>query len=151
MNWECYCVHFNFASTQFTLWLQSYFSFILYYCKNDLVFNYKDCCVWFFKKIIVIYFFNLDHHVPAHCVCIGQKRSPRTGVRDGCDQTCECRELNPDLLQAQHVILTTGLSLQPNCYFERKLWSEFCKTNAEKIISSISFFLFFKQAIDDGS
>lgn len=75
----------------------------------------------FFKKIIVIYFFNLDHHVPAHCVCIGQKRSPRTGVRDGCDQTCECRELNPDLLQAQHVILTTGLSLQPNCYFERKL------------------------------
>lgn len=55
-----------------------------------------DCCVDFFK--IVMIFFYLYHHVPESCVCtiripgsfIGQKRSPKTGVRDDCEQTCEC-------------------------------------------------------------
>lgn len=36
-----------------------------------------------------------------------------TGVMDGCDPSCGCRELNPDPLQKQQTILITEPSLQP--------------------------------------
>lgn len=39
-------------------------------------------------------------------------RSPKTGVMDGCELSCGCKELNSGALQDQQVLLTDEPSLQ---------------------------------------
>ena len=38
--------------------------------------------------------------------------SPGTRIKDGCEQSCDCWELNPGPLEGNPVLLTSGLSLQ---------------------------------------
>lgn len=55
-------------------------------------------------------------HVPH--VCLVSKRteegsgSPGTRIKDGCEQSCDCWELNAGPLEENPVLLTSGLSLQ---------------------------------------
>jgi hypothetical protein len=59
-------------------------------------------------------------HVFISCVCVWYLwRSeesigpPGTDVKDGCELSCECLELNTGPIQEQQVLLTAESSLQP--------------------------------------